>query len=123
MQPLVSVIIFCFILPDSAGGYYCLGRTEKEALVVKYIPAVEGIATGNFSVMPANLPEPVGYNLWNWLLMVIVTGSGILLIKSGIQYCSFLRIRRRAHLISDQEIKIYEMDGDITPFSFGRSIF
>jgi len=96
---------------------------KQHTFVVKYIPAIEGIATGNFSVVPYNISEPVDYDLWNWLLIVLVAGSGILLTKSIIQFFSFIQIRRRASLVSDLEVKIYQVDRVITPFSFGRSIF
>lgn len=97
-----------------------LVEQKQQVPVVDYIPRV-GVITANSLARPEMAaPDHIP---WNWLLGLLITGSGLLLAKSGIQFCSFLRLRRRARLISDQKIKIYQIDADILPFSFGRSIF
>ena len=40
-----------------------------------------------------------------------------------IQYFSFLKIRSKAELLSENGTKIYHVEADIIPFSFGNSIF
>jgi hypothetical protein len=40
-----------------------------------------------------------------------------------IQYFSFLSIRRKAQLLSESDARVYHVDADIIPFSFGNSIF
>jgi hypothetical protein len=111
-----TALSFLFPLVDVAA----LVEPKQQVPVVDYIPQVE-VITANSLVRP-QMAAP-GYDRWNWLLGLLFTGSGLLLAKSGIQVFSFLRLRRRARLLSDQEIKIYQIDADILPFSFGRSIF
>ena len=40
-----------------------------------------------------------------------------------VRYISFIRIRNRSKLISEDGIKIYQVDESIIPFSFGKSVF
>ncbi len=46
-----------------------------------------------------------------------------MLTRLLVQYLSFRRIRRSSQLLSDDAVKIYQVDKFIIPFSFGRSIF
>lgn len=90
---------------------------EKSALtenaVVLLIPVV------------GNNPTPVtpGIDGWVAALFLLLAGITFLLLRLLIQYLSFLRIRKSAMLISDDAVKIYQVDRYIIPFSFGRSIF
>ncbi|MCF3111755.1 hypothetical protein LL912_23405 [Niabella sp. CC-SYL272] len=60
---------------------------------------------------------------WDWVLVAGGIGSLVLLFRFGIMYLSFLRIKRRAQLISDARTRIYQLDEDVRPFSFGNAIF
>ena len=44
-------------------------------------------------------------------------------IRLAIQYFSISRIRSKAKLLLDHPIKVYQVDANIIPFSFGNSIF
>jgi hypothetical protein len=50
-------------------------------------------------------------------------GAAILLLRFIIRYISFVRIRHRSELISGDGIKIYQVDKEIIPFSFGNAVF
>lgn len=63
------------------------------------------------------------WTAWNWLIIILIAGTIILFLRLLVQYLSFLRIRSRAQLISGGGMRIYQVDGDIIPFSFGNSIF
>jgi TonB-dependent SusC/RagA subfamily outer membrane receptor len=82
--------------------------------VVQLIPAM-----GNYAADDASGK----INGWVVSLFLLLVGIIILLIRLLVQYISFLRIRRSAQLISDDAVKIYQVDQYIMPFSFGRSIF
>lgn len=60
---------------------------------------------------------------WDWILIAGGIGSLVLLFRFSIMYHSFLRIKRRAQLISDDRTRIYQLDEDVRPFSFGNAIF
>lgn len=57
------------------------------------------------------------------MLLIAALGSLILLARFLIMFCSFLRIKRKAQLISDDRTRIYQLDEDMRPFSFGNAIF
>ena len=63
------------------------------------------------------------WNNWSLCLFIVVTGAVVLSLRLIIQYFSFLKIRRKAELLSENETKIYQVEADIIPFSFGNSIF
>ena len=60
---------------------------------------------------------------WNWCFFIMITGAIVLSVRLIIQYFSFLTIRNRAQLLSESETKVYHVEADIIPFSFGNSIF
>ncbi len=63
------------------------------------------------------------WNNWNWCLFVVIAGAFVLAIRLIIQYFSFLNIRSKAQLLSESETRVYHVEADIIPFSFGNSIF
>lgn len=83
--------------------------------VVQLIPVV-----GNYDPR-ANASNQV--NAWTVSLFLLITGIVVMLIRLLVQYLSFRRIRRSSQLLSDDAVKIYQVDKFIIPFSFGRSIF
>jgi hypothetical protein len=64
-----------------------------------------------------------GWNNWSWCLLIVTTGAVVLSMRLIIQYFSFLHIRSKAQLLSEHETRIYHVEADIIPFSFGNSIF
>jgi hypothetical protein len=60
---------------------------------------------------------------WSWCLCILITGAIVLSIRLIIQYFSFLNIRSNAQLLSENETRVYHVEADIIPFSFGNSIF
>jgi len=59
----------------------------------------------------------------NVLLILIATGAAILLIRLAVRYVSLLRVRRASRLIGDTDIRVYQVDEPILPFSFGNTIY
>jgi beta-lactamase regulating signal transducer with metallopeptidase domain len=94
---------------------------EKNALadasVIKWVPVIYS--------RTAAVDEP-SYNFfttWNIISLVFILGMLIMLIRLLIQFVSFHRMMRKAELISDGKLKLYQVNDKIIPFSFGGSIF
>lgn len=84
--------------------------------VVQLIPVVS-----NYQAAPATSSgQPDG---WALFLFLLIAGIVIMLVRLLTQYLSFLHIRRSSQLLSGDTVKIYQVDRNIIPFSFGRSIF
>lgn len=87
----------------------------NENMVVQLIPIV-----GHYGDRQASSSIP---NVWILLSGILVIGMVVMLTRLLIQYISLRKIRRRSELISDEQVKIYQVNKMIIPFSFGRSIF
>jgi beta-lactamase regulating signal transducer with metallopeptidase domain len=71
-------------------------------------------------------PAPIWstqYDKWDFISFGLIAVAGILFLRFVISYFSFLKIKNRAKLISNDGVIIYQVDQDIIPFSFGKSIF
>ncbi len=87
-----------------------------EAAVLYWIPTVNfhSATQGSFFSMLTQ---------WDWVTGIVLTGSLVLLLRLVIRLYAFQRIKAKAQLISDGGTKIYQLDEDITPFSFGNAMF
>ena len=85
--------------------------------VFNYIPVV--------NTQPnAVIREPNStWSYYDWSLLFIVAGITVMLVRLLIQQISFWRIRRVSKLLIDGMVKVYEVDKNIIPFSYGNSIF
>ena len=117
---LMLYAAICFYIPFIDIAYF-LGFAENNA-VLETIPALNfSIANGTGKVMATE------HSFIKWLLtilpIVLLTGAIILSVRLGIQYISFLRLKRTAILLNDNGVKIYQVEKYIIPFSIGNSIF
>jgi hypothetical protein len=100
---------------------------EKKLLiynkVIQLVPAINFY--DEISLHDKTITEigKVHWSNWDLGLLILAAGIVILSIRLFIQYISFLKIRRKAELFSKDETRIYHVNDDIIPFSFGNSIF
>lgn len=88
--------------------------------MVKFIPAMERYAGFGAKQVPALArQEPV----MSWWMIVFLAGVLIVFTRLMIQLISMYRLRSKASLLIDEEVKLYQVDEDIAPFSFGNAIF
>ena len=90
--------------------------------IVTFIPAVEMLTT-KVSPHPAFAMGLGHWTSWTWLLFFLIAGTGILFLRFVFQLISFKKLTGKARLIADNEIKFYQVNENIIPFSFGNSIF
>ena len=92
--------------------------------LIQFIPSVHQytIELEEASHCPVPIWSTI-YDKWDWTAFALMIGAGILLIRFIVRYISFIRIRNRSKLISEDGIKIYQVDESIIPFSFGKSVF
>ena len=91
---------------------------------VKIIPVIEQI--GKVKLLPAVTRNNAGSDNWSvfeMLMFVFIAGVIVMLVRLVIQYLSLIRIKRSSVLLSDSDLKIYNVNRPIMPFSFGNSIF
>lgn len=114
---LIGYSVLCFLLPFVDISFALEQSDIKNSPVVKWVPVLGqriGLDTGADS-------GPVSG--WEYALLVLVAGVGVMLVRLGIQLISIYRMRKRSSMISQDGIRIYQVDAPIIPFSFGDSIF
>lgn len=70
----------------------------------------------------SNITSPE-INYWQIATIIILAGMTALLCRLLIQLWSFRKMLRSATLIASQQVNIYQVDGKVTPFSFGNAVF
>ncbi len=88
--------------------------------LVQIIPVINDFSNKN--KVAASLPA-FSWDIWNFLLLVFLAGTTIMLARFTLQWISYANIMRNAQLISASNIDLYSVDKNIIPFSFGRSVF
>jgi hypothetical protein len=99
-------------------------QAEQKIDIIQFIPSVHQYTTALEEA--SHCPIPIWstqYDKWDWTAFALMIGAAILLLRFIIRYISFVRIRHRSELISDDGIKIYQVDKEIIPFSFGNAVF
>lgn len=91
------------------------------ARMVELIPSVENYAgfTPQQQAPALATQQPV----MPWWIAVFLAGALIVLSRLLLQVFSMYRLRKRASLVSNEEVKLYEVNEAIAPFSFGNAIF
>lgn len=90
-----------------------------ESTVVQWVPVVN-----NSSVSATTVTAGSGFfTAISITALLIITGMLVLLGRLLIQFISFRKMMKKAHFISGDVMKIYQVDENIIPFSFGNSIF
>ncbi|HMH24746.1 MAG TPA: M56 family metallopeptidase [Puia sp.] len=86
-------------------------KSEREgATVIGYIPVI-----GNYK------PPIVG--AWDLIFWGLALGTLLLLLRLMSRWLSLSKIRRQAKLMTDDGLRIYQVDEAIIPFSFGNAIY
>jgi TonB-dependent SusC/RagA subfamily outer membrane receptor len=80
--------------------------------MVQWIPLLYNKSTGKSSL-----------TVWNIISLLFVIGMLITLSRLIIQLISFRRMMKKAQLISEDAISLYQVDESIIPFSFGNAVF
>ncbi|HET6768882.1 MAG TPA: M56 family metallopeptidase, partial [Chitinophagaceae bacterium] len=99
------------------------GNTSANDLI-QFIPSVHQYTIALEEA--SHCPVPIwstSYDKWDWTAFALMCGTAILLLRFFMRYLSFIRIRNKSELVSIEGIKIYQVNQDIIPFSFGKAVF
>lgn len=92
----------------------------EDSGVIQLIPSIGNDVIINNSV--ANDPVTT-FNTWYLVGALLLSGMLLMLIRLLLQWISFRRMLMKAELLEDGPMKIYRVEGNMIPFSFGNSIF
>ncbi len=114
---LLGYTLLCFVIPFINIG----AGDSRESYVVQMIPTIETYRQLPADVLAGRSGDSI--NWWNVLLGVLSLGAFFLFFRLVLQGLALRRIRRNARRLENQELNIYEVDQDITPFSFAGAIY
>ena len=120
---LLGCTALCFVVPFINVTKVVHENGSTPALI-QFIPTIQSYSVGLDDA--TQCPVPLWSSTltkWDWMLIVFAFGAGLLLLRFAIRCVSFLRLKSRAKLISEGDLKIYHVNESIIPFSFGNSIF
>ncbi len=85
--------------------------------VINWVPVMhtQTVADITDSGSSLSLPDVAG--------LILLTGMLLMFVRLLLQLLSFRKMVKKAACISDQGMKLYEVNDPIIPFSFGNSIF
>jgi len=117
---LSGYTLLCFVIPFININPIA-DKADEKLPALNYIPIVQNIK--NYVPPALSRATPYSYTVWDGIVALLAIGSVVLLAKLAVQTISFMRMKRRAKLISDKDSAIYHVDEEIMPFSFGKSIY
>jgi beta-lactamase regulating signal transducer with metallopeptidase domain len=118
---LLAYPLACFLIPLIDIAPLAQQTNSPVNLMVNYIPALQQF------IVPQNMGKPVAAaaGVDCWVITGYMIGAGILLfvLKLMFQLISFMRIKKKAALISSDGVKLYGINENVIPFSFAGSIY
>ena len=92
--------------------------------IVQMIPAVERYAfpmqnEARYSFFTSF----ADWNKWDWISFAVLSGATLLLLRFIIRCISFLQMRSKAQLLLVDGMKLYQVNENIIPFSFGNAVY
>jgi beta-lactamase regulating signal transducer with metallopeptidase domain len=115
-----SLLAFCIPFIDVEPQLKETKFSESE--IVRIVPVIQNFAAKVPAAQTIN-QEVSAVSFTDILVILLVVGVVIMLIVRAISVLSFYRIRNSAHLVSDTKVKVFQVEKDIAPFSFGNAIF
>lgn len=111
---LLGYSLLCFFLPV-LNIYHWVEERPGDSLI-GLVPAMHSWSPDPHSGTPAR----------SWLDLapgLIILGVLVMLLRLLMQYLSLRMLRRKARLMTDEGIRLYEVNQPIIPFSFGGAVF
>lgn len=107
----------CFLIPFIDINPFLQSSRLDEHTLVHFIPRVSGEGI-RFAVS-----ETPHWFVENWIGILFVSGIVLLTFRLMVQHYSLVRLRRSAQLLVSDNVKLYQVNKPIIPFSFGNAIF
>lgn len=90
--------------------------------ITNIIPAWQ-ITSASAETQTGEVAVDTSWNYWTMLAGLLLAGTVLLLFIFLVRYFSFRLVRRKAKLLSEGPVRVYQVDENIIPFSFGNAIF
>jgi beta-lactamase regulating signal transducer with metallopeptidase domain len=121
---LLGYTLLCFFISFINISPFVKSGDPADNTITGFIPSIETY-TGKLdsSFQQVKTPSITAWNTWDWILLAMIAGIVFLMARFLVGFLSFLRLKRKAELISDENMKLYHVNESIIPFSFGNAVF
>lgn len=120
---LLGYSLLSFLIPFIDISPVLQQQEWNDSQIVQWVPVFSYGTTGSTTPVNETLAVSNSWSAWEIMMMVFVIGVMIMALRLLIQVISFRRMKKKAKLVTIDEMKLYEVDASIIPFSFGNSIF
>ena len=114
---LLGYTILAFFIPFINITPVLQHNAWSNNIAIQWVPLI----TDGSSTTIAN--SSAHFTMWDIGEIMLLMGIAIMTMRLLIQFISFRRLMKKAQFVQSNELRIYEVDENIIPFSFGRSIF
>ena len=111
---LAVVVPFINITPWIEDRSIAASSLINKVNFINSLPAVSAIPSGE---------QASTLSAYDLALLLFITGAALMLTRLLLQFISIQAIKRKATVMQTNNIRLYDVDGPISPFSFARSIF
>ena len=119
---LLGCTFFSFLLPLLDISSYLHNDTVKANLA---IPPISSVNEYMVQLSPF-IKQEISGQYFSWIILIeilMATGMLFFFIRLVVEYISYRKMLRKAVFISGTHVRIYHLDADIIPFSFGNAVF
>ncbi len=115
---LLIFSMLSFIVPLINIGVFVEVKHLNTVSIISKIPSINSF---ELAQEPANIQAALNY--WQIISAIFLLVSFVLMFRLGIQLLSISRIKSTSMLLAAGEVNIYQLSGNILPFSFLNNIF
>ena len=113
---LLGYSLFAFVIPFIDINPMLSAVAPAQSQVINFIPVIDAGVIESKSWL--NLSDG-----GTWIILAIISGMLVMAFRLVIQLLSYRGLRKNAILLSDNPVKIFQVNKNIVPFSFGNAIF
>ncbi|MBC7849403.1 MAG: hypothetical protein H7Y31_06690, partial [Chitinophagaceae bacterium] len=114
---LLCYSIAAFFIPFIDVDHVLQQNSWTDSQMVGMIPVVD------FQATTLQIEKRSGWTTEQWIIAVFIAGVMVMFTRLLIQQLSFKKLMRSASLLVNDKVRIYQVDKNIIPFSYGNSIF
>jgi beta-lactamase regulating signal transducer with metallopeptidase domain len=118
---LLGYSILSFLIPFINISPFLQKNEWTDNKLLNIIPLFENYTSANAGI--DGQVVSAGWSRWDWLFVFLFLGICLMMVRLLIQLCSFQKMKRTGYLISENKIRVYQVNKSIIPFSFGNAIF
>ena len=89
----------------------------QSAKLLQWVPAM-----GDYQYV-TNGASAATLSINNIIMLLLMAGMLVTLVRLCVQFISFRQLKKKALPVYSDEMKLYQVDANIIPFSFGNAIF